>query len=227
MKLWRRIDFLFSFLMWQTMSTAVVQLYTTEGPAHSAWIKRLSGIACFIRDSSKRSYFIRVYCMVKHELAWEEEMYDSINVSKPREFLICFEGQVRCFYSSQNIPFYLWPFLVLLWKTRIAWLPWALHQIQKQIFSIKRWQRRLQIVRKNDEAENFRQLKPMAAMIRDMIQVSYFVIKILQVKFSFLFFSNNSHIFWLYAVGILVNKKTEIFQHNFTRLLKFYLKTNE
>lgn len=35
--------------------------------------------------------------MVKHELAWEEEMYDSINVSKPREFLICFEGQVRPF----------------------------------------------------------------------------------------------------------------------------------
>lgn len=83
--------------VWQTMSTAVVQLYKTEGPAHSAWLKRTSGIACFVRDSSKRSYFIRVYCMVKHELAWEEEMYDSINVSKPREFLICFEGQVRQF----------------------------------------------------------------------------------------------------------------------------------
>lgn len=77
------------------MSTAVVQLYTTDGPAHSAWNKNRTGIACFVRDSSKRSYFIRIYCMVKHELAWEEEMYDSINVSKPREFLICFEGQVR------------------------------------------------------------------------------------------------------------------------------------
>lgn len=77
------------------MSTAVVQLYKTEGPAHSAWIKRTSGIACFVRDSSKRSYFIRIYCMVKHELAWEEEMYETINVTKPREFLICFEGQVR------------------------------------------------------------------------------------------------------------------------------------
>lgn len=76
------------------MSTAVVQLFTTEAPAHSAWLKRMSGIACFVRDSSKRSYFIRVYCMVKHELIWEEEMYDSIIVSKQREFLITFEGQV-------------------------------------------------------------------------------------------------------------------------------------
>lgn len=76
------------------MSTAVIQLFTTEAPAHSAWIKRLSGIACFVRDSSKRSYFIRVYCIAKHELIWEEEMYESILINKPREFLISFEGQV-------------------------------------------------------------------------------------------------------------------------------------
>lgn len=76
------------------MSTAVVQLFTTEAPAHSAWHKRISGIACFVRDSSKRSYFIRIFCMIKHELIWEEEMYDSIIVNKQREFLITFEGQV-------------------------------------------------------------------------------------------------------------------------------------
>lgn len=88
----------------KTMSTAVVQLFTTEAPAHSAWMKRLSGIACFVRDSSKRSYFIRVYCMAKHELIWEEEMYDTIVVGKPREFLINFEGQVSLFN---------WPYLGL------------------------------------------------------------------------------------------------------------------
>lgn len=32
--------------------------------------------------------------MSKHELVWEEEMYESIIVGKPREFLISFEGQV-------------------------------------------------------------------------------------------------------------------------------------
>lgn len=113
------------------MSTAVVQLYKTEGPAHSAWMKRMSGIACFVRDSSKRSYFIRVYCMVKHELAWEEEMYDSINVSKPREFLICFEGQVRqsirytrfflCSRLSESLRDYL--IIDSSLSNRIVWLP--------------------------------------------------------------------------------------------------------
>lgn len=77
------------------MCTAVIQLYTTEAPAHSSWIKRLNGVACFVRDVLKKSYFIRVYCLAKHELMWEEEMYESILINKTREFLICFEGQVR------------------------------------------------------------------------------------------------------------------------------------
>lgn len=76
------------------MSTAVIQLFTTEAPTHSTWVKRLSGIACFIKDSSKRSYFIRVYCMIKHEMVLEEEMYETILINKPREFMITFEGQV-------------------------------------------------------------------------------------------------------------------------------------
>lgn len=86
------------------MCTAVVQLFTTEAPAQSAWIRRVNGIACFVRDSSKRSYFIRVYCLLRHELVWEEEMYDTILINKPREFLISFEGkvwnifQLNCYY---------------------------------------------------------------------------------------------------------------------------------
>lgn len=83
------------------MNTAVAQLFTTEAPAHSAWIKRTNGVACFVRDSSKKSYFIRVYCLASHDLMWEEEMYDAILINKPREFLITFEGQV-CIISFYN-----------------------------------------------------------------------------------------------------------------------------
>lgn len=93
------------------MSTAVVQLFTTDAPAHSAWHKRLSGIACFVRDSSKRSYFIRVYCMIKHELVWEEEMYDTIIVGKPHDFLICFEGEVCVFWLRVYIE---WIFIMCI-----------------------------------------------------------------------------------------------------------------
>ncbi|XP_037029639.1 neural Wiskott-Aldrich syndrome protein isoform X1 [Bradysia coprophila] len=77
----------------QSMATAVVQLYITESPAHSLWIKRNTGIACFIRDSTKRSYFVRIYCLMKNELIWEEEMYESIYINKSKEYLLDFEGR--------------------------------------------------------------------------------------------------------------------------------------
>lgn len=76
------------------MCTAVVQLFTTSAPAHSSWTRRLTGILCFVRDSSRRSYFMRIYNILKNELVWEEEMYDSILLNKSRDFLITFEGQV-------------------------------------------------------------------------------------------------------------------------------------
>lgn len=76
------------------MNTSVVQLFTTKSPDHSTWIKRITGVACFVRDSSKRSYFIQVFCLAKHELFWEEEMYKTIILEKPCEYLITFEGKV-------------------------------------------------------------------------------------------------------------------------------------
>lgn len=76
------------------MCTAVAQLYTTEPPAHSIWIKRNTGALCFVRDSSKRSYFMRIYCLIKNELVWEEEIYESIFINKSKEYLLDFEGRV-------------------------------------------------------------------------------------------------------------------------------------
>lgn len=80
------------------MSTAVIQLFATMRQPNSEWIKQLAGVACFVRDSIKRSYFIRVYCMMKHDLIWEEEMYRSIEINHPLKFLITFEGQVCDFF---------------------------------------------------------------------------------------------------------------------------------
>lgn len=76
------------------MCTAVAQLYTTESPAHSIWIKRHTGVVAFIRDSSKRSYFIRVYCLLRNELVFEEEMYEQIYLNKSKDYLVDFEGRV-------------------------------------------------------------------------------------------------------------------------------------
>lgn len=93
----------------KSMCTAVAQLYTTEPPAHSIWIKRNTGALCFVRDSSKRSYFMRIYCLIKNELVWEEEIYESIFINKSKEYLLDFEGRVShyfLFYSYYSIIIY-------------------------------------------------------------------------------------------------------------------------
>ncbi|XP_030573966.1 neural Wiskott-Aldrich syndrome protein [Drosophila novamexicana] len=76
----------------QTLNTAVVQIYKTEGNAHSHWKKKHTGVVCFVKDSAIRSYFLRAYCLIKNELIWEHEIYDGMQIVKSRPFLLTFEG---------------------------------------------------------------------------------------------------------------------------------------
>ncbi|XP_055849589.1 actin nucleation-promoting factor WASL isoform X2 [Episyrphus balteatus] len=77
----------------QSMNTAVVQIYKTEGSAHSHWKKKHTGVVCFVKDSCIRSYFFRAYCLIKNELIWEHEVYETLKLNKARPFLLTFEGQ--------------------------------------------------------------------------------------------------------------------------------------
>jgi len=45
----------------QTLSSAVVQVYLAEAPSYNRWVKRFCGVVAFVRDSAKRSYYIRLY----------------------------------------------------------------------------------------------------------------------------------------------------------------------
>ena len=45
----------------QTLATGVVQLYLADPPDRTRWSKRCCGVACFIKDGNKRSFYIRVY----------------------------------------------------------------------------------------------------------------------------------------------------------------------
>jgi neural Wiskott-Aldrich syndrome protein len=74
--------------------TTVAQLYQTEGPTHSRWIKKHTGALCFIKDNGKRSYYCRMFCLKRHEVVWEQEMYDTIDIARTRPYLLTFEGQV-------------------------------------------------------------------------------------------------------------------------------------
>ena len=45
----------------QTLSTAVVQVLHAQPESRNRWTKKCTGVACFVKDDGKRSYFIRVY----------------------------------------------------------------------------------------------------------------------------------------------------------------------
>uniref|UniRef100_A0A182RJ38 Wiskott-Aldrich syndrome protein n=1 Tax=Anopheles funestus TaxID=62324 RepID=A0A182RJ38_ANOFN len=77
----------------QTLSTAVVQLYTTQSPAHASWVKRCTGALCFIKDNIRKSYYFRLYCLKANLMVWEQELYEKIEVTQPKPYLITFEGQ--------------------------------------------------------------------------------------------------------------------------------------
>ncbi|CAG9782699.1 unnamed protein product [Diatraea saccharalis] len=77
----------------QSLATAVVQLFTTEGPEHSEWKKKDTGVLCLIKDNGKRSYFFRIYCLYRKALIWEHEVYMEIEYKNPRPFLHTFEAE--------------------------------------------------------------------------------------------------------------------------------------
>ncbi|KTG35821.1 hypothetical protein cypCar_00028763 [Cyprinus carpio] len=58
-----------------SLSSAVVQVYGAD--RNSSWVKKCCGVACLVKDSSQRSYFIRVFdmktCQIGLNFASEEE----------------------------------------------------------------------------------------------------------------------------------------------------------
>ncbi|XP_063829669.1 actin nucleation-promoting factor WASL-like [Ostrinia nubilalis] len=77
----------------QSLATAVVQLFTTEGPAHSEWKKKDTGVLCLVKDNAKRSYFFRIYCLYRKTMIWEHEVYMQIEYKSPRPYLHTFEAE--------------------------------------------------------------------------------------------------------------------------------------
>ncbi|XP_041973647.1 neural Wiskott-Aldrich syndrome protein-like [Aricia agestis] len=77
----------------QSLATAVVQLFTTEGPGHSEWKKKDTGVLCLIKDNARRSYFFRIYCLYRKSMIWEHEVYNQIEYKSPRPYLHTFEAE--------------------------------------------------------------------------------------------------------------------------------------
>ncbi|KAF1575766.1 UNVERIFIED_CONTAM: Wiskott-Aldrich syndrome protein, partial [Eudyptes pachyrhynchus] len=59
------------------------------GPG-GAWAKRGCGVACLVRDSPRRSYFIRIYCLAAGSLWWEQELHGEMGYAAPTPFFHTF-----------------------------------------------------------------------------------------------------------------------------------------
>ncbi|KAM9475267.1 WASP actin nucleation promoting factor b [Clarias gariepinus] len=72
------------------LATAVVQLYMAlpHSPAH--WSLQHTGVVCFVKDNPRRSYFIRLYDIKEGKMIWEQELYNQMTYSSPKQFFHSF-----------------------------------------------------------------------------------------------------------------------------------------
>lgn len=75
-----------------TLATAVVQLVLTEPTSLNKWSLKTTGVACFVKDHPKKSYFIKVYDCDKRTLTWQQEIYPSFQYRTPRPYFHTFEA---------------------------------------------------------------------------------------------------------------------------------------
>ncbi len=75
-----------------SLATAVVQIYKSESPGHLRWNKRSCGVACFVKDNSRRSYFVRIFDMDRQMLVFEQELYMQFRYKTPKTYFHTFEA---------------------------------------------------------------------------------------------------------------------------------------
>ncbi|XP_026672345.1 neural Wiskott-Aldrich syndrome protein-like [Ceratina calcarata] len=77
----------------QCLAAGVIQLYLTESPSHKEWIKKTTGIITLIRDNSRRSFFLRLYCLQRKAMLWEHEVYNDMDYKAPLSYFHTFEAE--------------------------------------------------------------------------------------------------------------------------------------
>lgn len=76
----------------QSLCTTVVQLFYTHPPYHSEWLKKGTGVLCFVKDNIKKSFFFRLFCLKRNIKLWEQEMYNNMEYFEGTSFFHMFEG---------------------------------------------------------------------------------------------------------------------------------------
>ncbi|XP_074644375.1 actin nucleation-promoting factor WASL-like [Tubulanus polymorphus] len=78
------------------LSSAVVQVYMCDPPSTRRWNKRCCGVATFVKDNPKRSYYIRVFSLGAdnggNNLLWEQELYSQFKYVVARPYFHTFDA---------------------------------------------------------------------------------------------------------------------------------------
>ncbi len=75
-----------------SLATAVVQIYKSESPSHHRWNKRSCGVACFVKDNPRRSYYVRTFDMDRQMLVFDQEIYNQFRYKTPKPYFHTFEA---------------------------------------------------------------------------------------------------------------------------------------
>ncbi|KAJ8920643.1 hypothetical protein NQ315_004782 [Exocentrus adspersus] len=76
----------------QSLCTTVVQLFYTYPPLHSEWLKKGTGVLCFVKDNAKKNFFFRLFCLRRGIKLWEQEMYSNMEYIEATSFFHMFEA---------------------------------------------------------------------------------------------------------------------------------------
>ncbi|XP_023853201.1 actin nucleation-promoting factor WAS isoform X1 [Salvelinus sp. IW2-2015] len=69
--------------------SAVAQVYVSV-PGRQVWRHEGCGVVCLVEDRSQHSYFLRVYCVKRSKLLWEQELYVPFQYSAPHPYFHTF-----------------------------------------------------------------------------------------------------------------------------------------
>ncbi|CDQ79271.1 unnamed protein product [Oncorhynchus mykiss] len=73
-----------------SLATTVAQLYMALPHSPTCWSLQQTGVACFVKDNHRRSYFIRLFDVKKGQLIWEQELYNQMVYHCARPFFHTF-----------------------------------------------------------------------------------------------------------------------------------------
>nr|XP_055069714.1 uncharacterized protein si:dkey-197j19.6 [Misgurnus anguillicaudatus] len=74
------------------LACGIVQLVIADPPKERKWKIYSSGVACLLQDKTKHSTFIRLYCLKKAKMLWEQELYTPFVYKEACPFFHTFSG---------------------------------------------------------------------------------------------------------------------------------------